>query len=85
MGMAMGIPVVASPVGEQKYIIKHGVNGFLVHNEVEWVKYLSLLIEDEEMRRNMGKQGRITAERELSVYACGRKLFNIIRKVLGYD
>jgi len=33
--MAIGIPVLASPIGEQKYIVKHGVNGFLVRTEDE--------------------------------------------------
>ena len=82
IAMAMGIPVVASPIGEQKYIVKHGVNGFFAYNEIEWTKYLRLLIEDEKLRRNMGEQARKTAERELSVYSCGEKLFNTIKKVL---
>jgi len=38
IAMAMGIPVVASPIGEQKYIVKHGVNGFFAYNEIEWTK-----------------------------------------------
>ncbi|MDI6846755.1 MAG: glycosyltransferase [Candidatus Bathyarchaeia archaeon] len=79
IGMAMGIPVVASPVGEQKYVIKHGVNGFLAKNEEEWYQYLKILIEDEKLREYMGESGRKTVEKELSLQECGRKLNNVLR------
>ena len=82
IGMAMGIPVVASPVGEQKYVIKHGINGFLAKNEEEWYKYLKMLIEDEKLRDSMGKSGRETAEKKLSSSACGKKLFDIMNRLL---
>lgn len=78
LGMAMGIPVVASPVGEQKYIVKHGVNGFLAKNEEEWYHYLKLLIEDDKLRREIGQKGRETADKELSLDICGKKLFSIL-------
>ena len=81
LGMAMGIPVVASPVGEQKYIIKHGINGFLAKNEEEWYQYLKILIEDKSLRMEMGKNGRETAENLFSLDACGKKLFNILTKL----
>jgi len=81
IGMAMGIPVVASPVGEQKYVIKHGVNGFLADSEEEWYRYLKLLIEDDELRRKLGKEGRRTAERVLSLEVNGRKLYEIISRL----
>jgi len=58
IGMAMGIPIVASPVGEQKYVIKHGVNGFLANSQEEWYKHLKLLIEDNKLRRKIGEEGR---------------------------
>jgi len=79
IGMAMGIPVVASPVGEQKYVIKHGVNGFLARNEEEWYNYLRMLIEDDNLRRRMGREGRKTAEKELSLEVNGKKLYQIIK------
>jgi len=82
IGMAMGIPVVASPVGEQKYVIKHGVNGFLARNEQEWYNYLRMLIEDEKLRRKMGREGRKTAEKELSIEVNGRKLYDIISSLV---
>ncbi|RLE46389.1 MAG: hypothetical protein DRJ31_10075 [Candidatus Methanomethylicota archaeon] len=81
MGMAMGIPVVASPVGEQKYVVKHGVSGFLARNEDEWYNYLRMLIEDENLRRRVGREGRKTAERELSLEVNGEKLYKIIKTV----
>ena len=50
--MAMGVPSVASAVGEHNYIIENGKNGFLAHNEAEWEKYLSMLCEDNASMRN---------------------------------
>jgi glycosyltransferase involved in cell wall biosynthesis len=78
IGMAMGIPVVASPVGEQKYVIRHKVNGFLAQNDQDWYSCLKLLIDDYELRRDMGRRGRETAEKELSLRVCGNKLLKII-------
>jgi len=81
IGMAMGIPIVASPVGEQKYIIRHGENGFLAGNEEEWYNYLKLLIEDDKLRKSMGRKNAQVAEKELSSDACGRKLYDIIESL----
>lgn len=78
IGMANGIPVIASPVGEQKYIIKNGVNGFLAKDEDDWYKYLKQLIEDKNLRESMGNRGRKTAENELSLASCGEKLLKIL-------
>jgi len=82
IGMAMGIPVVASPVGEQKYVIKHGVNGFLARNEEEWYQYLRTLIEDSKLRTTIERRGRETAEKELSLAVWGKKLFDIMNRLL---
>ena len=64
--MAMGIPVVASPVGENNYIVSHGKDGFLASSGAEWTKYLAILIEGPELRSQMGEQGR---EKVLSQYS----------------
>ncbi|MHA1974834.1 MAG: glycosyltransferase family 4 protein [Candidatus Hodarchaeales archaeon] len=78
ISMALGVPVVASPVGEQKYVIKHGVNGFLARNEEEWYLYLKTLIENDKLRKEIGKEGMATAERELSLKVNGRRLYQIL-------
>ena len=80
-GMAMGIPVVASPVGEQKYVIHHGVNGFLAANELEWYSFLKVLIENDELRHEMGTHARETSENELSLDISGKRLNSIIRSL----
>lgn len=58
---ARGIPVIASDVGPYKDYIRHGVNGFLVKQPHEWSKYLHLLVNDCDLRADMGRDAREVA------------------------
>jgi glycosyltransferase involved in cell wall biosynthesis len=60
--MAAGLPVVCSPVGYNRQIVQHGVNGFLADTEMEWVRYLIRLADSPELRAELGKAGRHAAE-----------------------
>jgi len=67
--MALKIATVMSPVGVNSDIIQDGVNGFLADKTEEWVDKLSLLIEDEQLRRNLAENGRTTVLEKYSVKA----------------
>ena len=56
--MACSKPVVASPVGENKYVVEHGVNGFLASNRQQWSDYLLNLVNDVNLRNFLGANGR---------------------------
>ena len=56
--MAVGVPVVASAVGVNREIIRHGENGFIADDPEAWVKLLGRLIEDVELRKRIGVQGQ---------------------------
>jgi glycosyltransferase involved in cell wall biosynthesis len=58
---------VASSVGMVKEFIKDGVNGYLAGTEEEWVEKISKLIEDPDLRRNIGRMGRKTVEGKFSL------------------
>lgn len=51
---ARGIPVIASDMPSYRRAIVHGETGFLVGQKHEWAKYLKLLIENPELRQQMG-------------------------------
>jgi len=78
--MAMKIPVVASPVGENKFIIENGKDGFLASNEKDWEEYLSYLIENESIRKRMGEMGRIKVEKNYSLEVCTEKLKGLLKE-----
>ena len=65
--MAMEIPPVMSPIGVNLEIITDGENGFLASTEEEWFQKLSLLIENPELRREMGVKARKTVIEKFSV------------------
>lgn len=56
--MALEIPSIASPVGVNNEIIEHGANGFLCSSNEEWLDKLEELITNEELRKQMGQNGR---------------------------
>jgi glycosyltransferase involved in cell wall biosynthesis len=56
--MALGIPVVASPVGVNLKIIEQGEDGYLCDNQTSWESTLEKLILDSDHRIKIGKCGR---------------------------
>ena len=56
--MAMGIPGVASPVGINSQVVRHGANGFLATTDDEWIEALTRLIESKELRQTLGERAR---------------------------
>ena len=81
MYMAAGVPYVASPVGINKRITENGNNGFLASTNEEWISYLSLLINDSELRKKMGANGKKYAIEKYSLDVCYKKLLDILEKI----
>lgn len=67
--MAYRIPVVMSSVGVNKQIIHDGKNGFLANTEEQWIEKLSLLIDNDNLRLQIGNNGRKTVEEHYSYNA----------------
>jgi hypothetical protein len=62
---AIGIPVAASRTPTYENSVENGVNGFLASNAKDWLKYLSRLIEDVSLRRDMGAKAQAWARTRL--------------------
>lgn len=65
--MALEKPTVMTPVGINTDIIDDSVNGFLADSNKEWIEKLSLLIENEDLRVQLGKAGKETIEKKYSL------------------
>lgn len=59
--MSQGIPVVASDCLAYRDVVEHGVTGFLCRTDHEWLRAMSDLAADEELRLKMGQAGREAA------------------------
>lgn len=65
--LALGIPAIVSPVGVNTSIIENGVNGFIANTPEEWLECLSILINNKNLRTQMGILGRSKIEKSYSV------------------
>ncbi len=55
---ATGLPIVATPVGGTRALIREGVNGFIVDNFENLAQTIARLVEDPLLRRKMGEASR---------------------------
>jgi glycosyltransferase involved in cell wall biosynthesis len=77
--MACGLPVVASAVGTNSDIVRHGENGFLAEDASTWEAHLGQLITDWSLRSRMGQVGRSCVENEYSLKAQAPRLAEVLR------
>jgi glycosyltransferase involved in cell wall biosynthesis len=80
--MAVQVPVICSPVGMNREIVQHGVNGLWANNSEEWIKGLSTLIETPTMREKLGVNGRKTVQEKYSLELNAMRLAGLLKNCI---
>ncbi len=79
--MSMGLPTVASRVGEIKYVIEDGKDGFLAENKEEFISKMEALIKNPSMGKEMGAKAREKIEQKYCLDVLGKELYNILKEL----
>ncbi len=79
--LAVGVPVICSPVGANKEIVIDGEVGLWASDRRAWIDKLSLLIDKPELRKKMGEKGRERIKKQYSLQAMGPKLIAMITQL----
>jgi glycosyltransferase involved in cell wall biosynthesis len=82
MKMAVGLPVVASPVPSYKSIIEQGMNGYIADGRSDWMAYFDAL-RDPELRKRVGERARASVIHRFSREAQARLLISVLDRVGG--
>jgi glycosyltransferase involved in cell wall biosynthesis len=77
--MAAGKPVIASPVGANRQVVRHGLNGFLAETPEQWTQALRALA-DPDLRARMGAEARKTVAEGYATAVTGPRLAAILRE-----
>lgn len=80
--MACGLPVVASPVGENASIVEQGANGFLAGNDAEWRQALVSLVQNSDLRATLGAAGRARVVADFSLDVHSPRLVELFRSIV---
>lgn len=78
--MAAGLPAIASPVGANNVIVRHGVTGMLATTSEEWIRAFTALAESKDLRARMGLAGRAVVEREYSTAIVAPRLLEALTR-----
>ncbi len=81
----VAVPAVCTPVGVNRDVVRDGINGFYANSPEEWVEKLSILIRDENLRKEMGLKGRDAVMKDYTIEACAPKLIGILKRVSGIE
>jgi glycosyltransferase involved in cell wall biosynthesis len=79
--LSVGVPVVCTPIGINSDIVKDGENGFWATNDQEWADRLSTLIENPDLRYQMGLKGIKTVEEDYSLVVISEKFFHVLESL----
>lgn len=80
--MARGMAVVGTDTEANRVVIDEGKNGFLVRSAEQWLERLSLLIEDDPLRAEMGRAGREKVEQGYSYRVLSPRFQRILEEAL---
>ncbi len=81
--MALGIPVVASPVGMNRNVVTDGVTGLTAERPQDWVEAMTRLLIDADLSRRLAHEGRALVERRFDVAVLAPRFTAILESVLA--
>lgn len=82
--MAVGLPVIATPIPAYEPVIVRGKNGFLAKSRTDWLTYLAAL-RDPALRQLMGQTARQTALDGYSMERQAQRLIAVLRGLVSQD
>lgn len=78
--MAVGLPVVVSPVGMNKEVLEKDNVGFGATSDDEWYDCLKTLYEDRTLQLKLGNAARRVVEQDFSAAVIADRLAHILKK-----
>ena len=82
--MALGKPTILEDHGVNPSVVEHGKNGFLASSKEEWIRYLSQLLADADLRRRLGRAARVTVEERYSVQAWRNRYLELFDQLITH-
>lgn len=83
--MACSRPVIASPVGINRELVKDGVNGFLAVTDDEWLNAFRLIAGQTDLRNQLGSCGRKLVEQKYCLQVTAPKLAGILKTIVKHQ
>jgi glycosyltransferase involved in cell wall biosynthesis len=77
----VGVPAVVSPVGTNREVVEHGVNGFHARNQDEWIVALEQCLDDKQLCRRLGEAGRASVVARYSAEVQAPRLGALLRSM----
>jgi len=78
---AANLPIVTSPVGVNSEYVRDGVTGYHASSLPQWVDRISELIENAELRKQMGNAARVNVEK-FDTDIIGKELCSLLDKCI---
>jgi len=78
MYQAAGLPVICSPVGANRDLVRENETGFFARTGEDWIDRLRRLLADPLLAERMGERGRALVEEQYEASAVGRRLAELV-------
>jgi len=76
--MAVGLPVIVSPVGMNNEVLSKGDIGFAANTDEQWYDALESLYKEKQLRAKLGDKGREVIEQNFAAEKVVSKLYSIL-------
>jgi glycosyltransferase involved in cell wall biosynthesis len=80
--MPLGIPAVATPLGDNPEVIEVGRTGFLADSDEEWIQHLETLVSDHDLRARMRERSIQLANERYTLQANADRIVAAFRSAV---